>query len=216
MDSDMQDDPAGIPMLVDKWREGYDVVYALRVQRKENLVKRMLFSGFYQVLSRLSYVPLPRDAGNFSLVDGKVARGIAGLAEYDRYFPGIRGWIGFQQVGVEIGRLPRYDGKGRVSYRGLYNLAKTAIFSFSSFPLSVFYYITYASLLICGVVIVFTLYHKFVTGLAIPGWTSYVLITSFFGAINSLGIGILGEYIMRIYDQVRGRPNFVIDRKINL
>ena len=215
MDSDMQDDPGAILHFLEKWREGYDIVYAVRFARKEGAFKRLLFLGFYRVLRSISETPMPADAGNFGLVDGRVARAIAALPDRDRYFAGLRSWVGYRQVGVQVERGARYDDNPRVSLRGLWRLAKSAIFSFSALPLSIFYAISLLSATTFTGLVVFSLYHKFITGLAIPGWTSLTLTASFGGALNALGIAILGEYVVRIYDQVRARPLFLVARKVN-
>ena len=215
MDSDMQDDPAAIAEFLRYWRDGFDVVFAVRTDRKENPIKRMLFFSFYRVLNVISRTPMPMDAGNFGLVDGDVARNIARLAESDRFFPGLRSWVGYRQVGIPVERHARHDDKPRVSMVQLFRLAKTAIFSFSALPLSVFYLIGLASLLVCAAACSFTLYHKLFTNDAVPGWTSMVVTASFFGAVNALGIGVLGEYVIRIYDQVRQRPLFLVARRVN-
>ncbi len=215
MDSDLQDDPAALPEMVAKWQEGYDVVYAVRYGRKENVFKRFFFLAFYRLLNAISSTPMPNDAGNFGLIDRRVARLLCDAIERDRYYAGLRRWLGFRQVGIRVERGERYDGKPRVSTGGLYRLAKSAVFSFSSVPLTVFYLIATLSGLTFLGFLCFTLYHRFVTGLAIPGWTSTIMTASLFGALNSLGIAILGEYVLRIYDQVRGRPLFVVDRTVN-
>jgi dolichol-phosphate mannosyltransferase len=215
MDADMQDDPYSIGSLLAKWREGYDVVYAVRYGRKENAVKVCLFNAFYRVLNAVSRTPMPVDAGNFGLIDRRVADALIGLPDRDRYFAGLRSWVGFRQVGVPVERGPRYDGQPRVSMRGLCRLAKSAIFSFSALPLSVFYLISSLSIGVFAVVCAFTLYHKLVTGAAIPGWTSVMMTGCLFGALNALGIAILGEYVVRIYDQVRGRPLYLVERTVN-
>jgi len=216
MDSDLQDDPASILDFFNKWQEGYDVVYAIRVGRKENAVKRLLFHTFYRVLNFVSRVPMPADAGNFGLLDAAVAREVSSLGEQDRFFAGLRSWVGYRQTGVEVERGERHDGRPRVSLFGLFRLAKSAIFSFSTLPLSIFYVIAATSLLVCATLVVFALYHKLFTGQAIPGWTSITITASFFGALNALGIAILGEYVVRIYDQVRARPLYVVARRANL
>lgn len=215
MDSDMQDDPGGIVRFIEKWREGYDVVYAIRTGRKEHPIKKFLFYAFYRVLNGVARTPMPADAGNFGLVDRRVADEIVRLADRDRYYAGLRSWVGFRQVGVPVERGPRYDGRPRVSMLGLWRLAKSAVFSFSSFPLTLFYGIAGLSMAVFVFVGCFTLFHKLVTGLAIPGWTSITMVASFFGAMNALGIGVLGEYVTRIYDQVRSRPLYVVGRRIN-
>ena len=180
MDSDMQDDPRALSAFLREWRAGYDVVYAIRHKRKEALWKRALFSAFYRVLNLVAETPIPNDAGNFGLVDRRVATVICQLGEQDRFFPGLRSWVGFRQKGLEVERARRRDGRPRVTLRGLFSLAKTAIFSFSSVPLMAFHGIALLSLTVCVLFTTFTLYHKFVTGLAVPGWTSMIIIASFF------------------------------------
>ena len=216
MDSDMQDSPQAIPRFIRKWRSGYDVVYAIRTRRKENLLKRLLFAAFHRLLARVASIRIPADAGIFGLVDRRVAREIIALGERDRYFPGLRSWVGFRQIGVEVERNARYDERPRVSLFGLVRLAKTAIFSFSSFPLRVFYVIGGLAAIVFVGLGSYSLFSKLFTDLAIPGWTSHILTGSFFGALNALGICILGEYVVRIYDQVRGRPLYLVDRTVNM
>jgi dolichol-phosphate mannosyltransferase len=215
MDSDLQDSPLAIPRFVAAWRDGCDVVYAMRASRKEALWKRLLFAGFHRLLARMSHGRIPVDAGNFSLMDRRVVGHILALEERDRYLPGLRSWVGFRQRGIEVERQARYDGRPRVSLLGLWRLAKTAMFSFSTFPLAVFYVIGYSALAIFLVLAAYSLYCRLFTDLAIPGWTSHILSASFFGALNALGISILGEYVARIYDQVRGRPVYVVERTVN-
>jgi glycosyltransferase involved in cell wall biosynthesis len=216
MDSDLQDSPEAISRFLNEWRDGYDVVYALRSERQEAWWKRCLFDGFHNLLSAISSTPVPAHAGNFSLIDRRVVCEIVSLGERDRYLPGLRAWVGYRQKGIEIRRAARYDEKPRVSLRGLWRLAKTAIFSFSSVPLAMFYVIGYSSLVLFCVLSGYALFCKMFTTLAIPGWTSEMLVASFFGAVNALGISILGEYVTRIYDQVRGRPMYLVARTVNM
>ncbi len=215
MDSDLQDDPAAIPQFLAEWENGFDVVYAQRFNRKESLPKRVLFHAFYRVLNSIADSPMPTDAGNFSLMDRAAVDALLQLPECERYLPGLRSWIGFQQTGVKVERMARHDDQPRVSLAGLFKLAKTAIFSFSSFPLTLFYIIAGVSGLVCLSSISFVLYHKALSGLAIPGWTSTIITASFFGALNALGISVLGEYVIRIYDQVRARPIYLTKSKRN-
>lgn len=215
MDSDMQDDPQAIREFLLAWQAGFDVVYAIRTDRKEAWWKRALFNGFHKMLSSVATTRIPADAGNFSLMDRRVVNQILELSERDRYLPGLRSWVGFKQTGIPVERLARYDDMPRVSLRGLWRLAKTAIFSFSSLPLTMFYGTGYAALALCFALTCFTLYSRLFAGTAIPGWTSHLLTASFFGALNALGISMLGEYAVRIYDQVRGRPLYLVDRTRN-
>jgi polyisoprenyl-phosphate glycosyltransferase len=212
MDSDGQDDPSAIGPMIEAWFNDVDVVYAVRFGRKENFVKRLLFSAFYRILEAIASVPMPRDAGNFGLIDRRVAELISSLPESDRFFPGLRSWVGFRQQALPVERLDRYDRKPRVRFRGLISLAKTAFFSFSRAPLTAFYWLAALSAVVSVGTTSFAYYHKLVTGLAIPGWASITSVCAFFGAINALGIAMLGEYIARIYDQVRARPSYVIAR----
>jgi glycosyltransferase involved in cell wall biosynthesis len=215
MDADLQDDPASIPRLLACWQQGYDVVNAIRSGRKEGLLKKFLFFAFYRLLARVSAIPMPVDAGNFGLVDRRVGREIAQLMDRDRYYSGLRSWVGFKQIGIPVERESRYDARPRVSIRGLFRLAKSAIFSFSAVPLMIFYGIGMISTAVFVGVGGFCLYHKFLTGQAIPGWASVMMTASFNGALNAVGIAILGEYVARIYDQVRGRPMYLVARKVN-
>ncbi len=138
MDSDMQDDPQAIAEFILAWQAGFDVVYAIRTDRKEAWWKRALFNCFHKLLSKVATTRIPADAGNFSLMDRRVVNQILQLGERDRYLPGLRSWVGFKQTGIPVERLARYDAQPRVSLRGLWRLAKTAIFSFSSLPLTMF------------------------------------------------------------------------------
>jgi polyisoprenyl-phosphate glycosyltransferase len=216
MDSDMQDAPEALPRFLLQWQAGYDVIYAVRKDRPERWWKRILFAGFHRTLSAIANTSIPTGAGNFSLIDARVVAEIVRLGERDRYLPGLRSWVGFRQIGIEVRRQARYDGRPRVSLMGLWRLAKTAIFSFSTFPLVVFSILGYTALVVFVVLGSFSLFCRLFTNAAIPGWTSTVLVASFFGAINALGISMLGEYVVRIYDQVRGRPLYLVERSVNV
>jgi len=215
MDSDLQDSPEAIGKFLDAWQAGYDVAYAVRVGRKEWIGKRLLFAGFHRLLSSISNTPIPVDAGNFSLIDARVVRHLLALAERDRYLPGLRSWVGFTQTGIPVERGTRYDDRPRVSARGLFQLAKTAIFSFSALPLTMFAWLGWIAFILFLGVSSYSLYCRLFTDLAIPGWTSQLVTMSFFAALNALGISMLGEYVVRIYDQVRGRPLYLVDRTMN-
>jgi dolichol-phosphate mannosyltransferase len=216
MDSDAQDDPNALSAMIDRWQEGYDVVYAVRFARKEGLLKRFAFSSFHRLMAAMASIEIPRDAGNFGLMDACVVKEVVALGETDRYFPGLRTWVGFRQCALPVERLKRHDDTPRVSVRGLISLAKTAMFSFSRIPLLAFYGLAILSAMIGCACIAWATYHKLFTGQAIPGWASITSLSAFFGAINALGIAILGEYVARIYDQVRNRPAYVVDETRNI
>lgn len=216
MDSDMQDAPEAIEQFIEQWRDGYDVVYAIRTERKENAVKRFLFASFHRFMAEVASTHIPAEAGIFGLIDRRVAREVLAMGERDRYFPGLRSWVGFRQTGIVVPRGARYDDHARVSLVGLFRLAKTAIFSFSAFPLLTFYLIGGLAGVVFVALASFSLFCRLFTSMAIPGWTSHILTGSFFGTLNALGICILGEYVIRIYDQVRARPLYLVDRAVNV
>jgi dolichol-phosphate mannosyltransferase len=215
MDSDLQDDPAAFAGMVEKWREGYAVVYAVRSSRQESVVRRLAFRAFYRLVRALSDTPMPLDAGNFSLMDRRVVEVIRSVPERNRYLPGIRAWVGFRQIGFPVPRRPRPDRASRVGWQGLWKLSMNAVFSFSYVPLAVFRFIGVVSIGLSTLVMVFVLYHKLVTHLAVPTWTSQMLAIWFFGGINIFGIGILGEYVARIYDEMKGRPLYVVAARVS-
>jgi len=215
MDSDMQDAPSAIPRFLEQWQAGADVVYAVRRHRKEHVLKRLAFAAFHRLMARTASVRIPVDAGNFGLIDRRVLDLLLSMPERDRYFPGLRSWVGFRQVGVDVERGERYDHRPRVSLFGLLRLAKTALFSFSTFPLAVFHAIGAVATGVFVLLAAYALGTRLLTDWAVPGWTSYVLVGSFFGSLNALGICVLGEYVLRIYDQVRCRPMYVIARSLN-
>ncbi len=210
MDSDLQDDPRALPRFLEAWRAGHDVVYAIRTQRKESLLKRGLFFAFYRVLRAVVDVPIPADAGNFGLLDRRVVNHLRALPERTRFFPGLRNWVGFRQIGVPVERLSRYDAVPRVSFWQLLRLAKTAIFGFSSVPMALFSAIALVATLVFTVGSIVTA-GVWIAGTPLPTWTATALTASFFAALNALGIAVLGEYVVRILDQVQGRPAYLID-----
>lgn len=215
MDSDMQDDPACFDLFLQKWREGYDVVYSKRSSRQESAPIRFLFWLFYRILLLMSDTHIPPDAGNFALMDKRVVKVMISLPEKNIYVPGLRAWVGFKQIGVSVPRRMRYDNSARTGLKGKWNLAINAIFSFSYLPLVVFRVMGIVALIVSLALASFTLYHKFISGLAVTAWASNLITVTFFGGLNLFGIGIIGEYISRIYNEVRDRPKYIIDRITN-
>ena len=212
MDADLQDDPAAFGAFFEKWLTGHDVVYAVRTSRQERFGAPVLFRLFYRVLNRISEIKMPADAGNFSAMDRRVVDKLTSLPEQNRYLPGLRAWVGFRQVGVPVPRRARYDRSTRVGLRGLWRLANNAVFSFSHVPLTLFRTLGLVAIVISAALVGYACYHKFVTGLVINAWMSQFITVTFFGGINLLGVGILGEYVVRIYDEVKRRPAYIVDR----
>lgn len=210
MDGDLQDAPELLPELAKRWEEGWEVVYVIRQGRRENALRKLTVSIFYRILRSVSTVPLPLDAGIFSLLDRKVVEVLRSVPERSRYLSGLRAWTGFRQIGIPVERDARYAGKPRQSARKLIRLAGDALFSFSYAPLRLATAIgavtAIASFLLGSTVVALRLF----TELAIPGWSSILATITFLGGAQLLGLGILGEYIGRIYDEVKERPLYVV------
>ncbi len=216
LDGDLQDPPEVIPMLVEKWEAGYDVVYAVKRDRKEALPKRALFSLFYTILRKLSNVDIPADAGNFSLMDRAVVDVINTMPERDRYVSGLRAYVGGRQTGVEFERAARYAGQPRQSPLKLFRMATDAFFAFSELPLRLATILGFFVSIIAFLVLLTVLYKRLISGEAIVGWASTMTSILFLGGIQLIAVGVIGEYIGRIYNEAKGRPAWVVGRYRNL
>lgn len=214
MDADLQDGPDILPRLIEAWREGSGVVYAVRKGRKEGRLLRSAFSGFYRLAEKVMSIDLPRDAGPFSLMDRQVVNVLNSMPEKGRYFPGLRAFAGFRQVGVEAERNERLAGETKYSLVKRTVGATDAIFSFSKLPLRLMTGMGFlmAVLAIAGLIWVI-LGAIFGTGTA-QGWTSVMTALFFVSAVIFLFMGILGEYVGKIYDEVRARPNYVVAEEL--
>lgn len=210
MDTDMQDDPAVIPAMVDKWRAGAEVVFATRTSRREPLLVRALFSTYYRVFSSITPIEIPHAAGNFGLIDRRVADEIRHLPEHNRYYPGLRAWVGFRQDGVDAPRRGRPGGNSRVGLVGLAELAFDAFFGFSVLPLRLAFAAAVLLALagVVGIAVIF--YIKLFTDLAVTMWSSIMTLIIFTASAQFFLIGLLGEYIARIYTEVKNRPHYII------
>ena len=210
MDTDMQDDPAVIPAMVDKWRAGAEVVFATRTSRREPLLVRFLFSTYYRVFSSITPIEIPHAAGNFGLIDRRVADEIRDLPEHNRYYPGLRAWVGFRQDGVDAPRRGRSGGNSRVGLLGLAELAFDAFFGFSALPLRLAFAAAVLLALagMIGIAVIF--YIKLFTDLAVTMWSSIMTLIIFTASAQFFLIGLLGEYIARIYTEVKDRPHYII------
>ncbi len=214
MDGDLQDPPELLPKMIDKWKEGYQVVYTVKTSRKENRLKRFAFKTFYRVLHALSSIQIPMDAGNFSLMDRKVVEVLRQIPERHRYISGLRAWVGFRQIGIEYDRDPRFAGEPQMSFGRLLQLALDGIFSFSNVPLRVASYVGFLSALVAFGGGLFVVYEKLFTNKAILGWASTICTITFLGGLILMTLGVIGEYIGRIYDEVKQRPLYIISEGI--
>ncbi len=217
IDADLQDPPEQVAGLLAKWREGFDVVFAVRKARQDPLGKRLLAWGFYRLISWLSPFPLPTDAGDFCLLDRKVVNVLNALPERNRYLRGLRSWCGFKQGSVEFERAARAAGAPQYTFKRSLKLALDGLFSFSAAPLRL---ATHLGLLVSSFAFlgaVFTFLQKLFArqfakiGLEPgPGFPTVVISILFLGGVQLICLGILGEYIGRIYEEVKGRPLWII------
>jgi glycosyltransferase involved in cell wall biosynthesis len=216
MDGDLQDPPEVIPDFVAKWKEGYDVVYAVRTKRKENVLKRAAYAVFYRMLRKLSYLDIPLDSGDFCLMDRKVAETLRRLPERNRFVRGLRTWAGFRQTGLAYERDRRFAGQPKYTLRKLFGLAYDGLFSFSTAPLRWAVYSGFGAAALAFVGGLWVVYEKLVHGIAIAGWTSTIVIITFFGGAILLTLGLVGEYVARIFDEVKQRPTYVVRETMGL
>ena len=212
IDADLQDDPAAFGPLLQQWREGHDVVYAVRSGRDASRFIRFFSWLFYRMIRALGQIELPLDAGNYALMDRRVVESVRQLPERNRYIPGLRTWVGFKQTGVPVRRRKRRGGRSRVGIRGLWTLAMDAVFSFSYVPLFVFRIVGVLTLAFSLLLTLWALGRQLLTGETMVSRTSYLAAISFFGGINLLGISVVGEYVARIYDEVKQRPLYIVER----
>jgi len=214
MDGDLQDPPELIPELIAQWRAGNEVVYTVKKSRREGALKRFAFHSFYKILQAFSSIPIPIEAGNFSLMDRKVISVLQSMPERNRYIAGMRAWAGFRQKSVEYDRAARFAGKPQMTFSRLLHLAFDGIFSFSNAPLRIATYVGVSIAFLAFIGVVYVVYAKLFTDKATPGWASPVFSILFMGGLILLTLGIIGEYLGRIYDEVKHRPLYVIKGKI--
>ena len=210
IDSDLQDPPELIPQLLGRWREGYQVVYAVRRNRKENAFKRAGYALFYRLLQRLSYVNMPLDAGDFAIMDRCVVDLLNAMPERNRFVRGIRAWVGFRQVGLEYDRAPRFAGESKYPFTKLLKLAYDGVVSYSFVPLRMVTQLGFVISVFAFAAIAYLLFQKVFFGIALVGWTSTIVAILFLGGVQLVSIGILGEYVGRIFDEVKRRPLYVV------
>ncbi len=217
IDDDLQDPPELIPEFISKWDDGYKVVYGVRPERNGvSPIFRLTTKIFYKLISYLSDTPIPKYTGDFRLIDRKVIDALKEMREENRYYRGMVSWVGFKQIGVEYQRDKRYAGSSTFSFGKYLNFAISGLTSFTDRPL---YFssllgviITFVSFLfLCALIIEKILNPNF----SIPGWTSIVVMVLFFGGIQLLSIGVVSVYISKIYREIKKRPLYIIDEKVN-
>ena len=212
MDGDLQDTPEAIPQFVEKYREGYDVVYARRVRRKEPWPLKLCYFVFYRLMARLSDIRLPLDSGDFGLMSRRVVNEVRRMREHHRYLRGMRSWVGFRQTGLDVEREERHSGKSKYSISRLMKLAMDGIFAFSIVPIRVAALLGALAMLVSTVYVVFALYAKFFAHKSPQGFTGLIVAITFLSGMVLFFLGVIGEYVGRIYEETKGRPQYIIGR----
>ncbi len=211
MDADLQDPPEVIPRLVEKWREGYQVVYAVRQAREgETWFKTTTAALFYRLIRRITNVDIPLDTGDFRLMDRRVVEVLRRMRERHRFLRGMVAWVGFRQIGVPYKRAPRFAGETKYPLRKMLKFALDAITGFSYFPLQLATYMGFLSAGLAIVAIPIVAVARMTGSQAFYGQASTLIAVLFLGGVQLISLGILGEYIGRIYDEIKGRPLYVV------
>lgn len=214
IDGDLQDPPELIPTLLEKFREGYDVVYARRGHRDAPWYLRAMYRGFYRVMERMSDTPMPLDSGDFSLISRRVVDVICKSPERHRYLRGLRAWAGFRQAGIEVPRPARARGTSKYTLRRLIGLAFDGLFSFSRIPLRVASTLGAFTVIITILFGLYSIFAKFVLHRSPQGFTALILTMIFVSGVQLFFLGVIGEYVGRVYTEVKGRPRYVVDEVI--
>lgn len=215
MDADLQDPPEVIPQLVAKWREGFDVVYAIRRTREgERAWRRLAIKGFYRVLRRVAATDIPEDTGDFRLLSRRAADALVAMPERARFLRGMTSWIGFRQVGVAYERQARFAGESKYPLGKLVRLATDGLTSFSSAPIKAVTALGFSMIVFCMGVLAWSLYERF-SGSRVPqGWTSVIAVVLLLGGVQLLSIGIIGQYVARIFEETKQRPLYIVDETV--
>jgi dolichol-phosphate mannosyltransferase len=216
IDADLQDPPELIPRMVEKWREGYEVVFAVREKRKgESFFKLFTAAAFYRIIKRITNVDIPVDTGDFRLMDRKVVAALRILREKNRFVRGLVSWVGFRQVGIRYVREERFAGETKYPLKKMLKFAFDGITGFSYLPLQLATYLGFAVSNVAFLAICWVLLQKLVLhGHVEPGWSSLMVTILFLGGVQLLTIGLIGEYLGRIYDEVKARPLYLVRRTL--
>ncbi|MDB4881172.1 MAG: hypothetical protein JWL60_2618 [Gemmatimonadetes bacterium] len=210
MDGDLQDRPEAIPALLEKHREGYDVVYVTRARRKEGLALRASYYLFYRLLASMADTPLPLDSGDFALMSRRVVERMRAAPERQRYLRGLRSWVGFRQTGIVVERDERFAGTTSYGPLKLLTLASDGLFSFSIVPLRAAAMLGAVAIVLSGAYSLYALYARLFLHRTPAGFTALLLFITFFGGVQLFFLGVIGEYVGRIYQETKHRPVYVV------
>jgi dolichol-phosphate mannosyltransferase len=210
MDGDLQDEPELIPEFLHHYERGADVVYARRASRREGLFRRMAYKAYYRVVTFLADVPMPLDSGDFSLMGSRVLTAVRRLPERQRYLRGLRAWVGFRQVGIDVQRGSRAGGEPKYTTWGLFQLALDGICSFSIVPLRAATLTGVATIVLTVAFALYAIYRRLVVGAVPAGFTASLVVMTLLSGVELLFLGVIGEYLGRIYAETKGRPTYLV------
>jgi dolichol-phosphate mannosyltransferase len=217
MDGDLQDPPEVIPELLARWREGYDVVYGVRTAREgETHYKLWTARVFYRLMQRLSPVEIPQEAGDFRLLSRRAADAFRSMPERARFIRGMTSWVGFRQIGVPYQRAARFAGSTKYPTRRMLGFAADAITSFSTAPLRIVAGMGFVMVGFCGLYLAYALYKRFFTDDTVQGWTTVIVLLLLIGGAQLIGLGVIGQYVGRIYEEAKRRPLYVVSDVVEL
>lgn len=213
LDADLQDPPEILSEFFSKLDEGYDIVYAIRKNRKEPIFLKLAYLIFYRVFKTMANIEVPLDSGDFCVMTKKVVKQINQLPEHNRFIRGLRSWTGYKQTGISYTRNKRHAGTSKYSITKLFKLAFDGFISFSYIPLQFMFFMGITSMIISILGSILAIYFKYFTTAYkhVPGFATTIILIMFIGGLQLFSIGLIGEYIRRIYDEVRGRPNYIIE-----
>ncbi len=214
LDGDLQDPPELLETFYAKFKEGYDVVYAVREKRKEVFYKRFAYFIFYRILKKIANIDIPLDSGDFSFISRRVVNVLNKMPEESRFIRGMRTWIGFKQIGIAYDRQERASGDSKYSFSKLVQLALNGIYNFSEFPIKFVTSLGGIAIVSSVIYLISVIVKKMFFDQVIEGFTALLFVIILFGGIQLMAIGVLGEYILRIFFQSKSRPNFIIEKEI--
>jgi len=215
MDADLQHPPELIPQLVRKWREGADIINTVRNKtKKESIIKRFLSNGFYYLVNKIAKTNIPRNAADYRLLDRKVVETLKLIRERSRFLRGLIGWVGYKQEFINYEADPRFAGQTKYSFSRMFSFALDGITSFSSFPLRFSTYLGFTIAFCDFIYSLFAIYARYLSNQVISGWTSVLVSVLFIGSVQLIFLGIIGEYLGRVFEETKQRPLYIVNKRI--